>query len=51
MIGPQSARITIVIPASVAERLKVQAEAQGRSMSNLAARLIALAFEQDRRDG
>ena len=52
MIGPKSARITIVIPASVAERLKAQADAQGRSMSNLASLLLQESFGKlGRRDG
>jgi predicted DNA binding CopG/RHH family protein len=52
MIGPKSARITIVLPAAVLERLKAQADAQGRSMSNLASVLLQEAFGKlGRRDG
>ena len=46
MISPKSARVTIVVPASVLERLKAQADAQGRSMSNLASLLLQQAFSQ-----
>jgi hypothetical protein len=52
MIGPKSARISIVLPASVMERLKAQADAEGRSMSNLASVLLQEAFGKlGRRDG
>ena len=47
MIGPQSARITIVIPASVLERLRAQASAEGRSLSNLAALMLQRATQQE----
>jgi hypothetical protein len=52
MISPKSARLTIVVPASVLARLKAQADEQGRSLSNLASLLLQLALhEQGRRDG
>jgi hypothetical protein len=52
MIGPKSSRITIVLPAAVLESLKAQADAQGRSMSNLASVLLQEAFGKlGRRDG
>jgi hypothetical protein len=47
MIGPQSARITIVIPAAVLELLRAQASAQGRSVSNLAALMLQRATQQE----
>lgn len=46
MIGPQSTRITITLPYAVLVRLKAQADAQGRSVSNLAALLLKEAHER-----
>ncbi|NBS70145.1 hypothetical protein EBT31_14720 [bacterium] len=47
MIGPKSARLSIVIPAAVDQRLRAAADQQGRSISNLAARMICDALRDE----
>lgn len=44
MIGPKSQRLTIVLPFSVLERLRVVSDEEGRSLSNLCAYLLELAL-------
>lgn len=48
MTNAKSARLSIVIPAAVAERLREVAEREGRSQSNLAASLIRTALRDGR---
>lgn len=51
MIGPDTTRLTIVLPHSVNQRLRELAREQGRSLSNLAALLLREAVGDGRRDG
>jgi hypothetical protein len=47
----KSTRVTIVVPAAVDQRLRELAQAQGRSISNLAARLLREALRDGGGDG
>jgi hypothetical protein len=47
MTAPKSHRLSIVVPAAIAERLRELAEMEGRSISNLTASLLRAAL----RDG
>ena len=40
MMPDKSTRLTIVVPAAVDQRLRELAQQQGRSISNLAARIL-----------
>lgn len=51
MIGPDTTRLTIVLPHSVDARLRELAQREGRSLSNLAALLLREALEALGRDG
>lgn len=49
MTRPKSQRLTIVLPFSVLERLRVVSDVEGRSLSNLCAYLLESALRG--RDG
>jgi predicted DNA-binding protein len=51
VIGPDTTRLTIVLPHSVDARLRELAQREGRSLSNLAALLLREALESLGRDG
>lgn len=51
MTRPETTRLTIVLPHTVDARLRELAERQGRSLSNLAARLLREALSEAERNG
>lgn len=51
MTRPNSARLTIVLPASVDQRLREIAARDGRSISNLAAHLLHQVLNERGADG
>lgn len=51
MTRPQTTRLTLTLPDAVDRRLRAMAERDGRSISNLAARILRDALEQWERDG
>lgn len=51
MSADKSTRLTIVVPGAIDQRLRELAQQQGRSISNLAARLLREALRDGGGDG
>lgn len=51
MTRPQTKRLSIVLPHAIDKRLREMASQEGRSLSNLAARLIKEALANSEGDG
>lgn len=51
MTRPTTTRLTLTLPDAVDQRLRAAAEREGRSISNLAARILRDALAEQQNDG